>query len=340
MENRVGRQLSFLWIALFFVIAGSGFGWAAESQPEKIEIKWVLAHEPSSVFRHAAVHFQKILADETKGQMSVKIMTLKEYGGEGATIEGLIKDIQAGKIQMTQTYTFQMGQLEKSFYVLDLPFLFRDHEHAARVLEGPTGNRLMESLVAHNMRGLAFTYSGGYRVVPTATKKISRYEDFKGLKVRTALSPVTEEVYRRLGAVSVPGSIDAGAELTGKGKLDGLETTYVRYSSDLESKAPVMNETFHTLFLTGILVNNSFYEKLPPKYKESLKKAAIQAGRDERATTLSDTAEIRSQIQKRGVKIVEMSQKERQRFRSAMQPVYDKFDSEFSKGLIKEIVGL
>ena len=320
----------------YLVMSGPCSAQASKVQKEKVEIKWVLAHEPSSVFRHAAKHFEELLAKETNGNLTIKVMTLKEYGGPSATIASLIRDLRQGKIQMTQTYTFQLGQLENAFYVLDLPFLFRSHEHAAKVLEGPMGNRLMESLVAKNLRGLSFTYSGGYRILP-AKKQISRYEDFKGMKVRTALSPVTKEMYQQLEAVSVPGSIERGTRLTAQGKLDGLETTYVRYTADLETKAPILNETFHTLFLTGILVNNEFFESLPAEYREILKKAAIQAGRDERATTISDSQQIREDLQKHGVKIVEMSQKEKERFRVAMEPVYAKFEPIFGNSLIKEI---
>ena len=45
--------------------------------------------------------------------------------------------------------------------------LFRDHAHAANVLEGPVGQKLMDDMAEKtNIKGLACTYSGGYRMIP------------------------------------------------------------------------------------------------------------------------------------------------------------------------------
>jgi TRAP-type transport system periplasmic protein len=47
---------------------------------------------------------------------------------------------------------------------LDLPFVFADHDHATRVFEGEVGEELLNKITeTSNVRGMAFTYSGGFR---------------------------------------------------------------------------------------------------------------------------------------------------------------------------------
>ena len=59
-----------------------------------------------------------------------------------------------------------------------MPFLFENHEHATRVLEGEVGEFLLDKITAKgNVRGMAFTYSGGFRNVLSSVK----VDSLKGL---------------------------------------------------------------------------------------------------------------------------------------------------------------
>ena len=87
---------------------------------------------------------------------------------------------------MSQMYTTTLGEFNKDLFVLDMPFLFRSHEHAAQVLEGQIGQSLMAGLAkSSNIQGLAFTYSGGYRMI-AATKALKTVDDFKDVRIRIA----------------------------------------------------------------------------------------------------------------------------------------------------------
>ena len=66
---------------------------------------------------------------------------------------------------MSQTYSTVLGKLYNRLWALDLPFLFRSHQHAAAVLDGPIGSELLAGLVPSGLRGLSFTPIGGYRII-------------------------------------------------------------------------------------------------------------------------------------------------------------------------------
>lgn len=315
---------------------------SAETKKPTYTIKWVLAHQPVDLFKEAAEVFSKEMSSKTNGDVVVEVMTLPEYesrynNSKKIPYNEYVKHIQSGKIEMSQTYTTDLGRESSMMYALDLPFLFRDHSHAQKVLEGDVGSKLLSSLDKSNLKGLAFTYSGGYRIIP-AIKKITKIEDFKGLNVRTSGSPVAQETFKALGANPIALPLDAIDGAVKNGKIDSAESTYARYFSLGQDKvANVMNETNHSLFLTSIIVNGDFWKKLPENYRAMMKEAAITAARIERDHSIKSGLEVRETCIKKGIEVNTLSLAEQEKFKAAMKPVYKKYSSMFPKDLITSI---
>ncbi|MBC7711771.1 MAG: TRAP transporter substrate-binding protein [Rhizobacter sp.] len=330
---------NFIYLALSCFVISSSFA-AAPKKP--YEIRWVLAHEPIGLFKEAADVFSKEVSANSHGQIKVEVLTLPEYvvkynKGKEVKNKDFLALLRDGHIQMSQTYTTDLGKLSQSLYVLDLPFLFRSHDHAKKVLEGEIGDKLLASLTPSNIRGLAFTYSGGYRVIP-GTKRIDKLEDFKGMKIRTSASPIAQETFNALGATAVPMSLDGIDAGIKSGKIDEAESTYARYFTLNQNKvAKIVNETNHSLFLTSIIVNDKFWNKLPKEYKEIMKTAAINAARVERAHSIAGTEETKQRCVKEGVEVVTLNKTEEDKFKLAMEPVYKKFSPLVGADLITSI---
>lgn len=148
------------------------------------KIRWVIAHEPLSLFVRAAKDFQEFVnAAQSAEKIEVEVMTLKEYSdkynnGVAVTKHDLLDLMEQGKIEMSQMYTTWLAEdIEHDMLALEMPFIFEDHEHATRVLEGPVGEGLLEKITEKsNVRGMAFTYSGGFRNI-IANKKVSKLQD-------------------------------------------------------------------------------------------------------------------------------------------------------------------
>lgn len=148
------------------------------------KIRWVIAHEPIELFLRAAKDFQdSINAQQSAEVLDIEIMTLSEYSqkynnGIAVTKHDLLDLMEAGKIEMSQMYTTWLAErYEHDMLALEMPFIFEDHEHATRVLEGEVGEFLLDKITEKsNIRGMAFTYSGGFRNV-LSNKKISTLKD-------------------------------------------------------------------------------------------------------------------------------------------------------------------
>lgn len=330
-------------IFLLSLLVVSSFNvFASEKSDHTYKVKWVLAHEPVGLFTEAASQFAKEVTEKTNGHVKFEIMTLPEYEkkynhSQKIKESEFVSKIQNNEVEMSQTYTTDLGVLNKSLYVLDLPYLFRDHEHAKKVLEGQVGEELLSGLASANIRGLAFTYSGGYRILP-GTKQIKRLEDFEGLKIRTSNSPVAQDMLTMLGAKPVPLSLPRIESNLKNGTIDEAESTYARYFPlGTEKVAKVVNETNHSLFLTSIIINEKFWNTLPSDYQKIMKEAAIRAARVERNHSIEAIAETRKRCLENGIQIVTMDKKEEQRVRAALEPLYKKYRTVLGDKLVSSI---
>ena len=138
-------------------------------------IRWVIAHEPLSLFLRAAKDFQQFVNEaQSAEKIELEVMTLSEYSmkyndGVLVTKHDLLDLMEQGKIEMSQMYTTWLAEdIEHDMLALEMPFIFEDHEHATRVLEGDVGEELLDKITEKsNVRGMAFTYSGGFRNIIT-----------------------------------------------------------------------------------------------------------------------------------------------------------------------------
>lgn len=307
------------------------------------KIRWVLAHEPIELFLRAATRFAQEIAQKTNGAIEIEVMTLSQYseryaGGKKVSKNELLDLMDAGQIEMSQMYTTSLGKFHKDMFALDMPFLFRSHGHASSVLDGQIGKSLMDGLSKNsNIQGLAFTYSGGYRMIAAKTE-INKIEDFQGLKIRVAKSPVAEDCLKAVGAIPVPMDLEDTNEALNADIVSGGESTYPRfYSMKQNEVANVINDTQHSLFLTSILVGKKFWGSLDAATQKIMSEAAQIAAHVERQESIDDIKVIQDKCKQDGIPVVTLSTEEQTKFKAATQSVYTKYESFFTNGLIDSI---
>jgi len=306
-------------------------------------IRWVLAHEPYDLFLRAAEKFAAEVSEKTHGEIAIEVLGLTEYTEkylDGQQLDRYkIKDlVNDGTIEMSQMYTTTLGLVEQDMFVLDMPFLFRDHAHAARVLDGKVGQQLMDQLAEKSeIKGLAFTYSGGFRAI-IGNRVIEAVEDLQGMRVRVAHSPVAEATMRAFGAEPVVLPIEQLANALGEKSVDCGESTYPRiYSMKQNETASVINHTEHSLFLTTIIMNKGLWNELTVEQQKIFADAALSAAHIERAESLEDIGITRDRAVKDGIQVVDLSAKVKSDLENLSAQVYTELDSYFKPGLIDQI---
>jgi len=310
------------------------------------KIRWVIAHEPLNLFLRAAEDFERrVNEQQNEHKIEVEIMTLSEYSqryndGVVVTKHDLLDLMESGKIEMSQMYTTWLAEkYEQDFLVFDLPFLFKDHDHATRVLEGNIGETLLAKLTdKSNVRGLSFTYSGGFRQM-ISNKRVSTLEELAGTPVRSNRNPVAQATISALGMKPVVAEVEDLRQVVVDGQAEGGETNYPRvYPLRQNEVTKTVIDTGHSLFLTSMIIGDRFWDGLSPAVQDVIKQAAVLAGREERAETIRDGARAEQRlIAEEGANIVKWTQEQREAAKIALSSVYDQFSDTFTPGLVDSV---
>lgn len=310
-----------------------------------LKLRWVLAHVPYDLFLRSANAFAKAIQEKTNGAIEVEILGKDEWiekYNDGKEINNfkLLQILQKGGFEMSQTYSTVLGQLNQDYYALDMPFLFKDHDHATRVLDGNIGEYLLKKLShTSGARGLAFTYSGGYKMI-AANKKIESIEDLKNMHLRCGHSPVSKATFEAIGATTEALGVDGFTDAISNEQVDGGENVFPRYfRSNVNKVTNSVSITNHALFLTSIIINKDIWENaLTEEQRQLIQECAQIAAIEERKESLIDGAAAKKRCLDEGIEVVEWSDEAVDQFKEAVDPIYHQFDNFFSdKNLVDRI---
>jgi TRAP-type C4-dicarboxylate transport system substrate-binding protein len=233
-----------------------------------------------------------------------KSVAQSEIGKKWKAYFSAIKD---GRIDISQTQITVIGSfLYKPFHSLDLPFLFKDHDHVTRALDGWIGKKLRGELEDRTgVKSLGFTYSGGFRIIGS-NHDIEGVSDLKDTTVQTV--PTTTAMFNspEIGSTAIPRrSMDIQeAKDFAKDSNSAVETTYLRF------KGTNILKTNHSMFLTSILAGSKLFDKLTPEQQEAFKESAYAVSKIERKWSLEDCEKYEREAEEKGIQIRDITQEE------------------------------
>jgi len=315
------------------------------------KIRWVIAHEPIKLFYRSAKEFElalnKILEkSKIDEKVEVEVMTPIEYSekynnGILITKHDLLDLMDQGRIEMSQMYTTWMAEsYAPELLAFEMPFIFRDHDHATRVLEGTVGETLLGKIQERSnnkLRALSYTYSGGFRCA-IVDEKISTLSDLVGKTVRSNRNPIAQATWESLGAEPYVCEIEDAVEKFKENKIDAADTVFSRvYPLGMNKYTQSVIDSKHSLFLTTMLVSEKFWDSLSSTVRAIIKSAAIEAGRSERLETIEDGEQAKRQLACEGTSVIDLSSEDEKMFREKTSVVYKKFADFFEPGLIDQI---
>ena len=324
---------------------------------QKKKITWLIAHQPINLFLRTAEAFREKIAELTNNQFEVEICTVQEYEDKfpnphtkDTSIANKVdpmKLLDSENIQMSQMHITEIARWHSpEFLALEMPFIFQDHDHASRVLEGAIGRKMLDELKDKSpAMGMEFTYSGGFRCI-VSEKPISDLNSLNGLGFATTYNPVTVDTCEAIGAVPHTFQLNdlyVNPEFfkhEGKNS-DALETTIPRYLAQFkDTNKKYMVNTKHNLFLTSIIIGTKFWSTLTEDEQAKFSEACKYASRLERKWSVEEAEAFaaKSDHSDIGVTYAELSDEDTAKFKQAVAPLYDKYREFFHAGLIDGII--
>lgn len=312
------------------------------------KIRWLLEHEPIELFLRTAEAFDKEIRALTNDTVQVEIYRKDEYAAKFSKTVEEVSDVllmvDNGQVEMTQTQIVNIGTwANPDFFALEMPYLFTSHDHATRVLDGQIGKQLLDSVQENaNAKGLAFTYSGGYRVF-ASSKQIRTVEDLKGLTCLTETSPVRVDTAEAFGCNVIADRAQSNKDRANMASIsDVLETTLPRYENEAHGSGHCnIGVTNHSMYLTSILINKDFYDSLTEEQQRAIDATSMKIAALEREWSVADAVELAQNTAKHealNIDYYELDAGEIAKLKAMVQPLYSKYSKIFSPLLVERMV--
>lgn len=282
---------------------------------------------------HAAMLYLAEKAEEkSNGEMIVQVYPNQQLGTERELVELL----QIGSLAMTKVSTAAMEGFAPEIKILGQPYLFRDDEQQAKVLEGPIGKQLLAAGEKYWLKGLCF-YDGGKRSFYTKEKPVLVPQDIEGLKIRVMESPTAVNMVQSFGGSPTPVSFGELYTALQQGIVDGAENnppSFVTSRHYEVCKYYSLNE--HTAIPDMMIVSTKVWDLLSDEEKTWLQEAADESAVYQYKLWEESVAESMKILEEAGVEVL---YPDKEPFRKEAEKVYElmkETDPEMYK-LVQEI---
>lgn len=291
---------------------------------------------PPSPREHTSVQgmflFKKLVEEGSDGAITINIY----HSGELSTGDlPLIPLTQSGAVDISNITNPTIASIEPMLSVLNMPYLFRDKEHANKVLASDILQPYIDELKNKKLISL-IVYNETWRHLFNSKRPIYTPEDLKGLKMRAMETPVNVATMNAMGANATPMAW-AEVYLSLKNKtIDGLAIQInPTYTNSFYETGSYLSLTYSILQQFWYVMNLEKFNSLSSEHQEILLKSAKEAGLySSRITDESEIQMVGELILKHGMSInnanVEL-------FRKATESVYEKFKDQFTPELVESI---
>ena len=297
-----------LAVAVSFLFSGMLFA----ASPKKIRVS--LCNAPSHPQSIGMQVFKKYVEDKTKGAISVGLYYNSQLGGERESVE----QVKAGSLEMATASAGPLTTFNKKFMVLDIPFAFDSYDVAWAVLDGPTGQNLLNSSEGIGLKGLAYL-ENGFRHVTNNVRPINGPDDLKGIKLRTMEAPMHMENFKTLGANPTPVPWTELYLTMQQKVVDGQENPLANiWEVKMYEVQKFASLTGHIYDPMPLVANLTWFNKLPKDHQAVILQGAVLAQNYSRFINRAREDAIIDKLRAKGMKVndVTPANKEKMRLKS------------------------
>ncbi len=306
----------------------STMGIAAQAQTV---LKIGYATSPTSHYGVGSTVFCEEIEKGTQGRYTCQQFPSSALGGEREMIES----VQLGTLDLVNTSTGPLGNFVPEVQIVDIPFLFRDYDHARAVMDGEVGQDLLNKMQQRGLIGLAWT-ENGFRHMTNNVRPIVQAQDASGLKMRTMENRVHMDGYKTFGILPTPMAFPELFTALQQGTVDGQENPIpVILASNFSQVQRHLSLTNHVYSPAVLILSPSVWNKLSDADKQVFLDAAKAGSTAQRQKVNQDEAEGIAKLRQDGMQVVE--QVDGESFRQAVAPAYAEFANQFGADNIRAI---
>jgi len=277
--------------------------------------------------------FAELLDKTSGGKMKLKMYHAGTLGSQPDAIE----QVRMGGLAIANFSLGPMGPIVPEANVVSLPFIFKDPDHAFRVLDGKAGDMINEGMAKKGLISLAW-YDGGSRSFYNSKKAIKTPADVTGMKIRVMNNDLYSGMIKALGGNPSPMAFSEVYQSLKTGVVDGAENNWPSYESTGHYEvAKYYSISQHLIIPETLCINAAVWKKLSAQDQKILKEAAQESALIQRKLWKERSMASEKKVKSGGSVVNTIPDKSA--FQAAMKPVYAGFlaDNPNLKSLVKTI---
>jgi tripartite ATP-independent transporter DctP family solute receptor len=298
--------------------------WSADAP--KIVLKLGETHPQGYPTELADEEFARLVGERSNGRIKVEVYAGSQLGEEKAVIE----QVQLGAVALTRVSTGAVAQFSKQLGVFSLPYIFVSKQHMWSFLDGPDGQKMLDSLQPSHFVGLCY-YDGGARNFYTS-KPVKKLEDLKGLKIRVMQNEWMLKMVNAFGANASPmpmGQVFSGLQT---GVIEGAENnepSWFNWSHHQVAKYYLQDA--HLRIPEILMMSKTVWDTLSKEDQALIKKSAADSVKKQRE--LWDAAEADALAKGKAAGGVVTPVTDLTPYQTAVKPVIDEARAQFGESL-------
>lgn len=235
-------------------------------------------------------------------------------------------------LQALQTGTLDIGTVDTPITTADellgvfgLPYIFRDRDHVAKVMNGPVGNLVAERLQKKGLTVLAY-FEGGFRQITNNVRPIAKPDDLKGIKMRTPSSALRIKIFKHYGANASALPFPELYPALQTKVFDGQENPAIEViSGKFYEVQKYLSFTGHVYTVSYFMMSDKVHAKLPADMQKLVREAAQAAAKATVAAGIKGDAEVAEFAKSKGMQV---NQADVKAFVEASKPIWADFAKE------------
>ncbi|MDX1809552.1 MAG: DctP family TRAP transporter solute-binding subunit [Sulfurospirillaceae bacterium] len=319
---------------VLFVCFGYIFMFAAP----QFTIRFSHVVSPDTPKGKAAVFFKQKVEELTHHKVIVKVFPNSTLFNDSQ----VLKAMQDGKLEMAVPSLSKLSSLVPQIEIFDLPFLFDDMNHVHRVMKGKVGDTIKKLITKKGYIALNY-WDNGFKQLSSSKSPLFSPSDAKNQKFRIMNSAVLKEQFVSIGATAQVLPFSKVYDALKSKQVDAAENPLSNfYSKKFYEVQDSLVLSSHGYLGYILLMNKSFWDKLPKNLQKDVMQASDMATKYERKLAkdmessylakLEDYAKAHPNFH-----ILKLSQNERNVWKRDISIIYPKFYPKIGLDLIDEV---
>ncbi|MDR1535691.1 MAG: TRAP transporter substrate-binding protein [Planctomycetota bacterium] len=263
-------------------------------------IKLVAAHNQTSQenpYQYGMLKFKETVERISGGEITVDV----HAGTIGTNEDELVEKVQLGAADLVVAspgFMTKAGIPEVDMF--SLLYLFNDFTHWEKAVDGVAGRNLAKIInqKSGNAFRIAAYWSAGVRNY-YGKKPINKIDDLRGMKIRTQMSGVVADFWKKTGAIPTQVAWGELYQALQQGIVDAAENDYTNFSlldHHKTANGKFITETEHDYTTRIVLASGNKWDSLSEQHKSWITQALNEATAEERRVTYADLSKSKARV--------------------------------------------